>query len=551
MGIRVYEALARAFAAEGVTHTFTLMGDGNKAWLVSMAEQRGMQLINARHEGAALAMADGYARASGKVGVCSVTYGSGLTQLATSLMVARRHRSPIVVFCPDTGTPDKGMGGQVDIDQRAFIEASGGVFHALRSAATAAEDVRLAFHKARSMQMPVVLNAPIDIQEDDYPADWDEWPYAPEAMLADPQRPRPDPTVVARAADLLVSAKRPIIIAGRGAVQSGAREAIERLGSLTGALFATTLQAKGWLDDSTFSLGIAGGYLLEPRGHLFAEADCVIAVGASLNTYTTVGGYLFPSARVVHIDLEANPLIDLRRRAEVVIRADAREAVDEIAAALERTGHRRRGYRTPEVAAMLNPNPGLAALAAAPGTAAPGEVDPRQLFITLDRSLPPSGWFTVGVGNFTSFAVMYMTNPSGRVFDVNLDFITIGQALPTAIGAALACPGRDIVAFEGDGSFMMHVQELDTAVRHGARLLVIVLNDQALGAEYHKLLAAGMDPRQSLIPTPDLASLAEAFGARGLRVSCLEEAEAVAPAFKEARGPVVVDARIAKVAGPL
>lgn len=550
--MKVYEVLAGAFRAEGARAVFALMGDGNKAWLVTMAGLPGVRLYSTRHEGPAVAMADGYARATGDVGVCSVTYGSGLTQIATQLMVAKRHGTPLVVFVPDTLSSDKGMGGQIDIDQRRFIEASGGVFQMLRSPSTAPEDVCLAFYKARSLRAPVVLNAPIDLQEAEYPLDWDEATYRPSAEMIPPRSAlQPDPEQLAAAMQIFAAAKRPIVLAGRGAVEAGAREETLELAERIGALLATTLPTKGWFDGQPFSLGVAGLYLHQSLGELFAEADCVVAVGASLNTFTTVGGYLFPQAKVVHIDRRPDALIDQRRLADLYLQGDARATLHALNAGLLERGHRTPGYRTNEIAERLRSDARLVAIECAP-FAGGEDLDPRELMLALDGVLPDDCLVTVGVGHFTSFPVMYLSNPRARTFEIILDFVTIGQSVPTAVGAALARPDRPVVAFEGDASFMMHLQELETAVRYGAHVLIVVLNDGALGAEYHKLRAAGLDPAESVLPTPDLVGLASAFGVPARRLASVSDAPAIARWFGAGKGPHLVEARISRsVVGPL
>jgi thiamine pyrophosphate-dependent acetolactate synthase large subunit-like protein len=142
------DVLADACYDAGARHVFTIMGDGNKQWLVAAA-RRGIQLCHVRHENAGLAMADGYARATGEVGVCSVTYSAGLTQLSTSMMVAARHRTPLVIIAGELPASQRGSGSSIDIDSAAFVRASGGLPVVVRSAQTAAHDVFAAFDLAR------------------------------------------------------------------------------------------------------------------------------------------------------------------------------------------------------------------------------------------------------------------------------------------------------------------------------------------------------------------------------------------------------------------
>ncbi|MGH3680187.1 MAG: thiamine pyrophosphate-dependent enzyme, partial [Natronosporangium sp.] len=205
----------------------------------------------------------------------------------------------------------------------------------------------------------------------------------------------------------------------------------------------------------------------------------------------------------------------------------------------------------PEVRQLLATDPRRAAIAARPASLATGTLDPRELMLELDAALPPDATVVTGVGNFTWFPVQYLRNPADRRFLSTIDFVAIGQAVPTAIGAAIGQPGRPVVAFEGDGSFMMHVPELETAARYGVPVLVFVLNDGALGAEYHKLKALGLDPGESILPSADIVELAEALGARATRITDPAQARKVVDWFDPALGPHVVDCPTSRsVVGP-
>ena len=157
----------------------------------------------------------------------------------------------------------------------------------------------------------------------------------------------------------------------------------------------------------------------------------------------------------------------------------------------------------------------------------------------------------VGGGHFMGFVAQYLTNTGQRSFEMVFDFMTTGQAVPAAIGAALADPRRTVCAFEGDASFMMHVQEIDTAARYAAALLIFVVNDQVLGAEYHKLRAHGLDPSEALVPMPDVVRLVEALGGRSIRIERPEDIREVMDWYDPARGPHVVDCPVSRsVVGP-
>jgi len=548
----VHEVLARAFWKEGVRVVFCLMGDGNKLWLVDMAELPGVRLVHARHEGAALAMADGYARAqsgeAGGVGVCAVTYGPGVTQLSTSLMVAAKHGTSLVVFAADVPVGMRGSGGHLDVDERAVLEAAGAKVREVRDPLSAAAEVRLAFHDARTEGRVVALLVSVDLQDCRVPASLGA-AQVPISMPAGAIHP--DPASVDAALTVLSSSQRPVVLVGRGAMISGARAEVEKLVEDLGALVATSFLAKGWMDHHARSLGIAGGFSLDASRVLLEQADCVVAVGASLNDHTTDGGRLFPRATTIQIDVRPHALIRNSTAADVYLRADAAPALRCLSDGLSRAGGRPPGW-TNLSEATLSHDPRLAQLQEDPVVVEQGRMDPRRLMMALDRFLPDDSLVVVGGGHFMAFAAQYLTNPRSRTFEMVFDFMTTGQAVPAAVGAAVARPDRLVVAVEGDASFLMHVQEIETASRSRIPLVVIVMNDGALGAEYHKLRASGHDPQEALAEPPDLGALATALGGRGFCVEDVGQIDSTVPWLEPVNGPYVVDCAVSRrVVGPL
>ena len=294
----IYEMLAQAFASEGVDALFNLMGDGNMHWATAMSKIDGMQVFHARHEHCACGMAMGYYSATGKTGVASVTCGPGVTQITTALSTATRARIPLVVFAGES--PINAKWYNQAIDQAPIVNATGAHYVRAHSAKLMHEYVREAFYVARYERRPTVLGVPYDLQKVAYGGGPDYKPSA--AYIPKPGRTPPSPETLATLVEKLANAQRPIIIAGRGAVASGAQAAIEQLADASGALLATTLPGRGMFDHNPFSVGVAGGFASEVARELFAESDLVIAIGASLTYYTVDGGALFPKAYVVQID---------------------------------------------------------------------------------------------------------------------------------------------------------------------------------------------------------------------------------------------------------
>ena len=276
MAAKLQDVLAQAFAAEGVDTLFTQMGDANMYWSEAMSRLPGMQVVNVRHEHCAVAMADGYARATGKVGVASTTCGPGFTQIMTALAIAARASVPLVVFAGDS--PMLASFYLQQIDMAPLAQATGAHYIPVKSHDRALDNVREAFHIAALERRPVVLSVPMDLQKQAYPFMAD---YIPSTdYLPVPQRPLPDPSLVERLVGMIAQAEKPIIIAGRGAKLAGARAAIEAMAEPMGALLATSLQAKGLFEGNPFALDIAGAFASDFAREQFAEADLVIGLGA-------------------------------------------------------------------------------------------------------------------------------------------------------------------------------------------------------------------------------------------------------------------------------
>jgi len=521
--------MADVLVAEGVEVVFALMGDGNMMLLDALAD-RGVRVVQGRHEGAVLAMADGYARASGRPGVCAVTSGPGLTQTLTSLTVAARHRSPLLLVAGSTphGRPGTrpGQPGFQQLDQGPFAAAAGAAFRLLRAGSVDA-DIGEALAQARRERRPVVLGAPIDVQETELP---DSAPPRARPPEPPPHPVVPDTDAVAEAVRRLAASRRPVVLAGAGVVRAGAAGAVADLARRAGALLATTLLAKDLFQGDPFAVGLAGGFSRRTARELLGAADCVVAVGASLSAQTTDSGRLFPDAEVIQVD------IDPRARGALRVRGDLRDVVPEMASAVPAAER----FRTADVALRLK---GAAAhddveLGAERAGLEPGTAHPLDAMRALDEALPPDASVVLGVGHFWWFPAVTLTRDDPARFFYTYDFGTIGQAMPTAVGVALATGSR-VVVVDGDGSLLMNVQELETVARERIPLTVVVLNDGAYGAEVHRLAARGGNPERARFGRPDFAAVARAFGMAGVRATT---AGAVGAAVAGAGpGPLVVD----------
>lgn len=535
--MKVYDAVANAFVKEGTTTVFGLLGDGQTTWWSAIAKHPGIRMIDVRDEGAALTMAEGWATATKKIGVCSVTQGPGLTRMTTSLVTATRSRTPIVIFTSKTAFND-GNASQF-LDQERLVSATGAGYIEVLTPSFAENAVRQAFYRAKLESRPMVLCLPLDIQSKECDSEGDD--YQPSATIfAGQQRIRPDLSRVNEAVKMIASSKKPVVVLGRGAMEPKTIEVADRLAKRIGALIATTLIAKGVLGESEYQVGISGQFSTRTVMQLFEEADCVIAIGAGLNVRTIAGGYLYPNARIIHIDVVQHLLMGNERGADCYIQGDAGATTLEIDNMLAHLGMSQEGYRTAAVLKALRD----AGRDPAEFEIEPGTVDPREAVKVIDERLPSNVSLVIGGGHSFAFPVIGMTKARPlHVFVTS--FSCIGQTLPAAIGVAVALD-EPIVYMEGDGGTMQNIQELDTAARLGLKILFIVLNDEAYSAEYHKLKAKGLNANLSVVRSPNFGAVGLGFGCRGGVASTLEELAAGIDEFLAGDGPMVLDLRISR-----
>lgn len=506
-----FEALATAFAAEDVDTVFTLMGDANMHWATAMAGLGSARLVHACHENAAVAMATGYARATGRVGVASVTCGPGFAQVTTALTTAARGNVPMVVFAGDTALGEAWSIQQVD--QAALTAATGACFMPARSPERMFGAVRDAFYIARYEKRPVVLSVPFDLQMKAFPADVEYTPSA--TVMPKPARLPPAPEAVEEAAGMIAAAERPILVAGRGVLFSNATDDVAELARRGGALLANTLYARGMFDADPYSIGIAGGFATDLAWDLFHEADLVVGIGASFSHHTTLGGKLFPDARVIQIDPHPRGVWQGQRVADLHVQADAREACLALGRALQERGLARPGFRTAATAERIAEG----MYDGAEFDLEPGTVDPRRIVEEIDAAIPKDWYVVGGSGHCAYFTSSHMRGRSPELFQMTRDFGAIGGGLSHAIGVAAARGDGKVVLIDGDGGLLMYAGELETIRRHGLQLLIVALNDGAFGSELYKLKAQGRDYSQTIFGRPDFAGVAKGFGLRGATVT--------------------------------
>ncbi len=560
---RVADILAQAFMQENVSTCFALLGDANMSWAARLSGL-GCRMIYVRHEHCAVASAMAYARKNQDVGVATVTCGPGVTQLITALPAVVRAHLPLVVFAGEA--PLKSGWYNQAIDQAPLITATGAAYHSLHLPARMPVAIRDAFLQARRERRPVVIGVPFDLQG--LPWDGPATLPKPSHQLLPRNSPRPPhPDDVTSAARLVAGAERVVVLAGLGAVEAKAGAACRALAAHTGGLLSTTLPARGLFHDDPFCVGIAGSFTPEVGLELLLQADLVIAVGCSLAYHAGGGGQLWPKAKTLQIDIDPVGVSQGQEVARHHLQADARLGVEALTAALTAASD------TTLTAASAAAST-AASTAAAPARSEPwrsdaiaarirdtkpdnhvfeiepGLLDPRRVVEALEAALPRD-WELVNSGGHCSWFFAQMPSRPQEQFLTIREFGAIGNGISFAMGVAAARPDQTVVLFDGDGSLMMHVQELETIQRHGLNILIVVMNDGAYGSEVHKMRAEGLTEEGSVFGFSDFAGIARGFGLPGKTFTTLDDVPKMVTEFAASGGAAVWDFRVSdKVVSP-
>ena len=511
--------VSAAIAAELELHAsdvFALMGNGN-AWFLDAVVRRGaMTLTSVRHEAATVAAADAYHRASGGLGVASVTYGPGFTNAITPLAEAVLARIPLVLVVGDR--PTSGA-RPFDIDQSG-VAAAVGAATIVVGRADARAAARRAVETALAERRPVVLAIPYDVAHAELDGDGDgATEHAPvEPFIAI------DAEQLAEVAQQLTEARRPLLLAGRGAHLAGGAQALRALAARLGARTASSALGSGIFAEDRRHLGICGGFGADRAAEAIEHADVVLVVGAGLNAFQTRFGDAFAEdARVVQVDVLDAPT---NQRVDELVRGDARLVVEALLAILgdDDAGEEPAGDAGWAEAGFGDVTGVHRERPAGDELAPDGRLDPRSLFHALESLLPADRVIVQDGGHFIGWAPTHLSvaDPE-RLLMVGTAFQTIGLGLPSAVGAAAARPESTVVLVTGDGGALMGLADLDSVVRTVRRGIVVVCNDAAYGAEVHQYGVRGVAEEPMLIEQVDFAALGRALGAEAAVIERLDD----------------------------
>jgi acetolactate synthase I/II/III large subunit len=521
--LKGHEVVARALHRNSVRDLFGLMGNGNMPFIHAWVDDIGGRYVAAWHENQAVAMARGYAKATGELAVATVTHGPGLTNAVTALTACVRARAPVVLVAPAIAVDAKGR--MQKIDQRAVVAPTEARFIDVASAHDIAGATDEAVNVALTQQTAVVLNIPFPVLDEVQPEDLVARPVAP-STNGTRKYPPPDGEAIKVAVDMLANAERPLIIAGRGAIPNDARGVILELAEASGALLGSTLPLRNYFNGDPFNLGCIGGYGSALMAELCRDVDVVLALGASLHGRTTNAGSLFEAnPRIIHCDTTPEAIGAMTSVDHAVI-GDARDVADGLLRELKNRGRNREGYRTAKVREQIASYDQSRDFEDRSGD---GFVDPRSLMIELDKIVPGERTVIMDGGHSTGFSSIFMPSPDDKAYMLGLgDYSSIGLGMGMAIGAAVGRPDRYPVFFTGDGTLMMTLGDLHTVARYQLPMLVVVMNDNAYGAEVHEAHHLGFPIALSTHKSPDFETLAKSMGFEAATARSLEEVRTAA-----------------------
>jgi len=499
--------IARCLKARGIDRVFGLCG-GHVMPVWMRLDAEGIAIIDVRDERAAVYMAHAYGELTGRVGVALVTAGPGVTNAMTGIANAHVAKAPVLVLSGTPPRPQENRGALQDLVHTDLVRPITRYARTVREPALVLPELDEAFARAEGHggePGPVYLDFPTDTLRTEVPS----MLQLPEHFAAKP-RPllRPDESSVARAAELLWSAKRPLVISGRGA--RGARAELIALLDALGAPYLDTGESKGLVPDTHPSVVAA------MRGTVLAEADVVVTVGRRLDFQLGYGSpAVFGKARFVRIADCVGELRD-NRRGEVELLATPAPALAEIvrqargrAAAIDRDWVNALRTKHIERAARLRESMRGAA------DGADGRMHPNRLLAAVQDAIGSDALVVADGGDFLSFTRVGIQ--CGTYLDPG-SLGCIGIGAPFGIAAALACPGRTVAVLTGDGAFGFNAMEIDTAARHCVPVLIVIANNGAWQIEVHDQRTTHGRVVGTKLQHADHAAMARAFGVHAERV---------------------------------
>lgn len=525
--MKASDLFVRSLEAEGVTTLFGLPGEENLDFVESLRGSR-IRFVVTRHEQAAGIMAATWGRLTGKAGVCLSTLGPGATNLVTAAAYAELGAMPMMMITGQKPIRTSKQGQFQLVDVVPMMRPLTKYTQTIVSADSVAARVREAFRRAQAERPGAVhLELPEDVARDTT----DRAPIAPSVA----RRPTADEGALARAIDAISSAKRPLLMIGAGANRTRTSQALAAFVERTGIPFFSTQMGKGVVDEThPRYLGTAALSRGDFVHRAIDESDCVVSIGHDVIEKPPF--FMSAGRTIVHVDFSPAEI-------DSVYHPDL-EVTGDIANAIWRMSEGLQSVDNWDFSAFLRIRRAFGEHLAARQDDDRFPVLPQRLVAEVRRAVPADGIVCLDNGMYKLwFARHYACRTPGTLLLDNA-LATMGAGLPSAIAAKLVSPGRKVVAIAGDGGFMMNSQELETAVRLGLDLTVLVVRDDGYGMIRWKQAEMGLPAFGMTVGNPDFVRYAEAYGARGHRPASAAELGPILERCLAAPGVHVVDVPI-------
>jgi sulfoacetaldehyde acetyltransferase len=527
------EAFVETLRTQGVKVAFGIVGSAFMPGL-DVFERAGIRFVDVAHEQGGAHMADGYTRATGEIAVCIAQNGPGITNFVTAVAAAYWNHTPMIVVTPETGAATQGLGGFQETRQLPYFEEITCHQETLAHPARMVESLTRCFQRARQHSAPVQFNIPRDyfcqVIDCEIPD-----PIKPGRQLGDQES-------VTAAAELLSSAKFPVIVAGAGVVLSDAIDECKQLAECLGAPVANSyLHNDSFPASHPLAVGPLGYQGWESAMGLVKQADVILALGTRLNPFSTLPQhdieYWTGQAKIIQVD--ANPdMLGLAKPIDIGICGDARAVAQQLLGALDghsagKPGDKRKDEIATRKSAWLQKLAGWDHEEDDSGSTwnararkdEPNKMAPRQVLRAIQDGLPPDAMVSTDIGNICAMANSYLTFETPRSFFAPGMFGNCGYAFPSMMGAKLARPDRPAVALVGDGAFGISLNELPTCTRMNIPVTIVVFRNGQWGAE-KKNDILWFDERfvgTELGDPFSFAAVAQAFGLNGVRVETMAD----------------------------
>jgi sulfoacetaldehyde acetyltransferase len=539
------EAFVETLSANGVKTVFGIVGSAFMDAL-DLFEPAGIRFVSVAHEQGAGHMADGYARVSGRHGVCIAQNGPGISNFVTAIAAAYWAHSPVVCITPESGTGTMGMGGFQEVEQLPFFEKiTKAQFHVNRSDRIAEMTAR-AFDLALFERGPTQVNIPRDFFYGQINVD------IPRPLRL--ERSAGGPESLEQAAEMLAQAQFPVIISGGGVVMAGGViETVALAEYLDAPVCASYLHNDAFPANHRLFAGPLGYNGSKAAMALMAQADVVLALGTRLGPFGTLPQYgidYWPkNARIIQVDID-HRMLGLVKPVSVGVLGDARLAAREILQRLQgrsMTSHGNRQQRLDEIQRRRDEWERELDQACT-STASP--IEPRRALRELERAMPDNAMVTTDIGNICSLANAHLRFNRPNSFFAAMSYGNCGYAYPTALGCKMAAPDRPAVAYVGDGAWGMSLNEVLTAVRENIPVTAVVFNNGQWGAEkknqidYYANRFIGTN-----LKNPSFAAVAQSMGAEGV---CISQHDQLGEALRQAcasNRPTVLEVMVTQSLG--